>query len=421
MSIHSAKDGLTTWLLGSAREIRTASRFLHEVCSLLNAHGFNLRRVNLLVRTRQPQLEMLVYIWRPINSSRVSVDTSKKVVGVRRDLYSGGEVETVLLAMGHTDEQTYRTSPFHACLEQNTLVRRQLIGADVDLDFPILHDLQALGVTDYFVLPIGLPFPYSGALSLATDAADGFSPDCLECIQALEPLLGLSLAPHVVQQATLSVLAAYIGIDPAHRVMSGAVTIGDAQTLDAVIGFTDLRGFTRLSHMASTEYLLHKLTTFFGAVHACVVERDGEILKFMGDGAMFVFPVKDGDVAMACRTALEAVRALQVVLSDAEALDDTIEDAGYYFATALHHGTVLYGNIGSAERLDFTVVGEAVNLTARLEPMAKRLGQDIVVSREFADACPGKFRLLGRVELAGVGDLVDVLSPVEPTPRGSKS
>ena len=235
-------NAIQQWMFSEGRTLRDASRLMHEFCLQLNAQGLGIRRANLLVRTRQPQLEMLVYIWRPAYSDRVVVDTSNKVVGVRRDLYLGGEVETVLLAMGHTNESTYQASPFHACLTRGESIQCALDQTQDEWDYPILADLHALGATDYFVMPLQLPAPYTGALSVATDNLDGFDTAQLSSLESLEPVIALGFSPHVVHQATLAVLAAYIGIDPAHKVMSGAVRIGDAEELDAVIGFTDLQG-----------------------------------------------------------------------------------------------------------------------------------------------------------------------------------
>jgi len=354
---------------------------------------------------------MLVYIWRPAHAERVAIDSSKKVVGVRRDVYEEGEVETVLLAMGHTDEGMYKKSPFHAALTRDESIRCVVSDDDTEPQFPILHDLARLGVTDYFVMPLGFPAPYTGAFSVATDREDGFDVGHLQMLEAAEPVMSLGFSPHVVHQATLAVLAAYIGIDPAHKVMAGAVRIGDSEELDAVIGFTDLRGFTTFSHVATTERIVQRLTRFFGAVQLTVSDRGGEILKFMGDGAMFVFPVGADGVASACEIALEATRELRMILKNLHTKTPENEQLPYRFTTALHYGRVLYGNIGSVERLDFTVLGNAVNKTARLEPVAKELGEDIVVSKEFAESCPGEFRSLGVVELRGIPNPVEVLAP----------
>ena len=126
------------WFFGAGRACVSASELLHGLCMVLRASGMPVQRANLLVRTRQPQLEMLVYIWRASDSDRVVVDTTQAVVGVRRDRFEGGEVETVLLAMGHADEATWLDSPFHACLVQGAPLRRRLIEPETPRDFPIL-------------------------------------------------------------------------------------------------------------------------------------------------------------------------------------------------------------------------------------------------------------------------------------------
>ena len=231
-------------------------------------------------------------------------------------VFEAAQVETVLLAMGHTNESTWRQSPFHACLDTRTPIRRPLFDTTGARDFPILDDLEALGVTDYFVMPVQLPDPYVGAISIATARPGGFRPEKLRSFQATEPLIALGFAHHVVQQADVAVLAAYIGVDPARRVMAGAVQVGDSLELEAVIGFTDLRGFTRFSSESSSSEVVRKLTTFFSAVHTAVSNHGGEVLKFMGDGAMFVFPISERSKAEACTSAL----AMPVAISTSHAL-----------------------------------------------------------------------------------------------------
>jgi len=400
------------WFFGAGRTCASASELLHGLCMVLRRHGMPVQRANLLVRTRQPQLEMLVYIWRASDSDRVVVDTTQAVVGVRRDRFEGGEVETVLLAMGHADEATWLDSPFHACLEQGAPLRRRLFEPETPRDFPILLDLSRLGMTDYLVMPVALPAPYLGALSVTTDAAGGFSSPAHDDLIAAEPAVALGFAHHVVQQANVAVLAAYIGVDPAHRVLDGAVKIGDSQSIDAVIGFTDLRGFTRFSSSASPEAVLQRLTRFFGAVHRAVSVRGGEILKFMGDGAMFVFPVGEQSLQGACAAALDAMTELRRELAPASEADDGEPADALRFATALHHGSVLYGNIGAVDRLDFTVLGSAVNQTARLETVAKRLDAPVVVSAAFAAATDRDCASRGRHRLPGLADPVEVFVPV---------
>lgn len=400
------------WICGPGRDCGSASALLHGLCTELRRRGVAVQRANLLVRTRQPQLEMLVYIWRSTDSDRVVVDTTQAVVGVRHDRYEGGEVETVLLAMGHGDEATWLQSPFHACLASGEPIRRLLCDPETPRDFPILTDLDQLGMSDYLVVPVGFPAPYIGAVSFVTDAALGFSSETARSLVAAEPHLALGFAHHVVQQANIAVLAAYIGVDPAHRVMAGAVKIGDAQALDAVIGFTDLRGFTRFSGTASPAAVVAKLTRFFGAVHRVVSTRGGEVLKFMGDGAMFVFPVGERSLLESCRAALDAMDELRQDLAGATGAAAEQGADTYRFATALHHGRVLYGNIGAVDRLDFTVLGSAVNQTARLETVAKRLNEPVVVSPAFVEACDRPFASRGLHHLPGLDAPVEVYVPV---------
>jgi adenylate cyclase len=215
-------------------------------------------------------------------------------------------------------------------------------------------------------------------------------------LEAIRPTFALYLRVHSAELATDHLLRVYLGQNAAQRVLDGAFVRGSGERIDAAIWFCDLRGFTAFSDRTPLEDVVCTLDRYFESVATPVVEEGGEVLKFIGDAMLAVFPV-DGDPKQACAAALRAAR---------RALDTTPEvlrSEGLSFGIALHLGSVMYGNLGAAERLDFTVIGPAVNEASRVEGLCKTLGEPLLVTARFAEhTVPGQLRPLGAHALRGV-------------------
>ena len=397
------------WLGNPQRLSNAAPKLLNDLCTLLNDCGLQIGRSNVVLRTLHPQLEMLVYTWRPAASERIAIHSTRRIMGRRMHSMAGGEVEEFLIAHGHGNEAMFQASPFYAVLTSQTPLRIPLRENADDPPFPIVKDLLQLGLTDYTVLYLELPLPYSGCISFASSRPDGFTEIELGVLESLRPLLAMVLTHQVSQQASIAILSTYIGNDPARKVMEGNIRVGDVHRLNAVIGFIDLKDFTKTSNAFEGEVLVGILGTFFNEVHEAVKAHQGEILKFMGDGAMFVFPLLEQSVEEACDAAMSACAMLKqridtINLSDAIAMPID-------YGVGLHVGEVLYGNIGAIERLDFTVIGPAVNLTSRLEGLTRALKTRLVVSTDFADHHPDIFTSAGVFDLKGFEEPVEVFVP----------
>jgi len=177
--------------------------------------------------------------------------------------------------------------------------------------------------------------------------------------------------------------------------------------------FCDLRGFTAMSERLPRKYIINVLNDYFGAVGAATEASGGEILKFIGDAALAIFPVEEEASATdACNRALQAahdaIAGLEVVNQRREAEGKPPLRSSF----GLHVGDVFYGNIGSAGRLDFTVIGPAVNRAARLEKLSADLSVPVLVTSEFAEAASGGFRSVGHHRLKGIEDAVEAFAPV---------
>ena len=266
-----------------------------------------------------------------------------------------------------------------------------------------------------------LGFPWEGGgslLTMATRRAEGFADAEVARLEGLRDALAV-VARLRDRSAFLDILAStYLGRDTARRVLAGAIHRGDGETIPAAIWFSDLRGFTALSERLPLPALLAVLDDAFEAQVAAIEAEGGEVLKFIGDGMLAIFRPGAGSEAAACQRALRAARALAGRVAAVNEGRRGRGEVELRYGVALHFGDVLYGNIGAPSRLDFTVIGPAVNLAARLEGVCGHLGAPVVASAAFAARCPGAVAPAGEFALKGLGEPVAAFLPVEGDPPG---
>ena len=200
-----------------------------------------------------------------------------------------------------------------------------------------------------------------------------------------------------------NLLATYVGKNVGERVLAGRIRRGDTEQIHAAIWLSDMRGFTGLADRLPPQNLVDLLNRYFDCQVPAILDHGGEVLKFMGDGLLAIFAIGAGAVAAkVCAAALDAAHTARANVAALPAIDDG--GAGLRFGLALHVGDVLYGNIGSGNRLDFTCIGPAVNLAARLEKLAGRLGRTILASQEFARCCRQDLVPIGKFAIAGIAE-----------------
>lgn len=315
---------------------------------------------------------------------------------------------------GIENSPTYLTSPIQIAYEQHRDVRRRLHDPSTPRDFPILEELDEMGATDYLV--VALPFRHGvgQAVTLATDQPGGFSDENLALVRAVLPAFSAVAELINLERMSESVLGTYLGRSTGQRVLEGRIRRGDVSRIRAVLMFSDLRSFTELSEALPGETVIELLNEFFETVADPLAAAGGEILKFIGDGLLAILPVdRSGDAGLrtACDTALiaaeTAVSALSVLNARQRHAGKTMLAAGL----ALHVGDVLYGNIGTRDRLDFTVIGPAVNLVSRIEHLCREVDQPIALSAAFAQAVSVPVRSLGRFELKGIAEPQEIFAP----------
>jgi adenylate cyclase len=381
----SAVDDLIAWLVGGCRSAQHNADVLTELCERLTACGVPLARGALFIRTLHPE-----------------------IMG-RRMLWKAGEGTVVSDAkFEYLQDPGYTASPIVRVYETGQGLRRKLGDPGCPNDFVILDELRQQGLTDYVVTPILFG---NGELHVSTwcsAAPGGFTDRAIEILAAIEDPLARIVEARGLQRVAINLLDTYVGGQAGARILAGQIRRGDIEKIRAAIWLSDMRGFTARADRMRPEDLIALLNRYFDCQVPTIRAHGGEVLKFMGDGLLAIFPIDatgvhaaKSDIEIVCRAALAA--ALEVETAIAAADWGGLEVAGTVkFGVALHVGEVLYGNVGSTNRLDFTCIGPAVNLAARIEALSGDIGRTILASAEFAAVCDGAMAPLGSFALKGV-------------------
>jgi len=252
-------------------------------------------------------------------------------------------------------------------------------------------------------------------VTYVTDRIGGFTAQEISDLTRITRRLPLFADLRNHRRIASNILNAYLGPKTGPRVLAGQIRRGAGEEITAVLWSSDLRGFTERSDRLSGKHMIAMLNALFDAQAQAIATHGGEILKFIGDGLLAIFPIEHADkAATAARCALDAatqaVEAARALMHD----PSLVNEPPLEIVVALHIGTAIYGNIGAADRLDFTVIGPAVNLVSRIEAVAKALNLPIVVSDDFARAYGKPLRPLGRHQLRGLATPHDLFSPSPP-------
>jgi adenylate cyclase len=329
-------------------------------------------------------------------------------------------IEPAQFGRGHEYELILQGSPFGQLIRQVEKAgpeedpwqhqRWHLTGDKACLDYPILEDLAAAGATDYFAQVVGFgpngdPSYGTGiGYSFATDLANGFRDEDLVLLRGVLPALSLAMMTHGGHMIASGLLKAYLGADAGRRVHAGAVERGSVESVRAVLWYADIRGFTAIADTMPGLVVIELINAIFEILTAALRPRGGQVLKFLGDGMLAIFPLTGTAQNETCSQALDA--AVEAMLG-IKRLNAERQKSGKPVAAvdlALHLGEVLYGNVGAVDRLDFTVIGPAVNEVARIETLCEPLDRRVLVSAELAAALGGSRSLepLGSHSLRGV-------------------
>lgn len=367
------------WLISEAAGRLDLAGLIDGYCREVIKAGVPLHRVATGVRVNHPQVFARAVLWTPAGGS-----------------------ETTVREQGIQFTATYRDSPVAKLNRGEGPIRRNLEAPAAELEFPVLRELQALGATDYYAQSIPLGGEPLCFISYTTDRKGGFTDREIELLATATQMLGIRIETLAARETTGDLLQIYLGEEAARRVVAGEVRAGTGKPIDAVIWVSDLRGFTAMADRLSPADLIATLDGYFECTAGAVRRNGGEVLKYIGDGILAVFPLDKARAAMAA--AREAFKRLS-------ALNRERAEAGLPLlrtGIALNVGEVIYGNVGTLDRLDFTVIGRAVNETARIEGLTKRLERPLLATALFRD-------LAGECGLQSVGfhALPGLRAPVE--------
>jgi len=382
-----------SWLLTDASHHASTRTLIRDLAALLSDRGMPLLRVTCFVRTLHPQASGSSVVW----------------------LRDRPNPRTVRVLRGMEDTPAFQASPLPLIFQGAAAIRRRLDVPEQALDFPVLADLRELGATDYVAMPLVFSDGMINFMTWATDRPGGFDTEELTVLWELLPALSLRIEVIERRELTRQLLEVYLGRQTGRRVLAGAIARGETASMRAAIWYSDIKDFTVLSDRLPRQEIIDLLNDYFEASVQAVEERGGEILKFLGDGMLAIFPVEGDDRAaadrIACKAAIGAARdTVQLVraLNRRRLKQDrpTVD-----FGIALHLGEVGYGNIGGLERLDFTVIGPAVNLASRIEQLTRNVGVRVLASADFAAATGETLTPMGQHPVKGLQHPVEVFAP----------
>jgi len=314
--------------------------------------------------------------------------------------------------LGHADFRTLLVDPNSPArqLELGAPFVRYRAARGEGLELPDVVVLWQDGFTDFYGLPVFSRGKWIGAITLSTRAPGGFAAEHVALFDEILPALSAALELLIKDLVTAVLLQTYLGRDAGERVFRGQVARGDGETIEAVVWFSDVRGFTRMSAELERSALLRVLNDTFELLVQVIEERGGEVLKFIGDGLLGVFAAGD-DPAGACRAARDAARVFRDELSCLNQRRVGRGQPPIDVGVGLHFGNVTYGNIGAPARLDFTVIGPAVNLASRIEGLCGKLARPVLASEEFVALEGGHWEPCGVYAVKGVEAPIAVACP----------
>ncbi len=388
-STANAIDDVVQWLTNGTRDERFLDNIFAELCVRIQRSGIPLKRSTLHILIQHPQWLGARMLWadgmREAELARVDFDVKE------RSEYIGSPANEI-----HDGATEVREN-----LESDPAHRRK---------HAVYDEMRANGLTDYVAWPMYHTLGKRHIVTFATDRPGGFDNAHIASLQKLLPVLALVSEIRVKNRLARTLLETYVGSHAGELILAGATRRGTGTTVRAAIMICDLRDFTRISDNWPRDDVIDLLNGYFDAMSEPIARHGGEILKFIGDGLLAIFPLSE---PKACANLLHAVSEARRAMA---ALNEKNAEAGgrvpLNYGIGVHVGDVMYGNIGSQTRLDFTVIGPAVNMASRLEALTKQLGKPVLLSGAFADFVKDEFELenVGKHEVRGFNDPIELFA-----------
>jgi adenylate cyclase len=375
------------WLDAGAAPAQGPQDVLKHLCRRLVDLGLPLHRVAVFVRTLHPNVAGRAFIWHQ-----------------PQDL-----VEIVTAEIGITDTEQWLRSPVRVVFTEHIEIRSRIEGRDGPLEYPILDDLRKEGCTDFFAVPMRFTTGEVHGASFVTRRRGGFTDAELEALRGLMAPFSRVAEIYAWRRTARNILEAYLGQQTGEKVLAGKIRRGDGEDIRAVIWFCDLRDSTPIADSMTRAEFLGVLNEFYECILGPVLEHKGEVLRFIGDAALAIFPIPgEGELAERSEASRRAVHAASVAIERMAAFNAK-RSRKLNFGIGLHLGHVLYGNIGTPTRIEFTVIGAAANEAARIEGFCKTLQVPLVLSEPVARHVPDAISL-GRHRLRGVEEPMELFT-----------
>ncbi len=377
-----SSDAVIGWIFAAGRRIESTNKFVHQLAHQLNDHGASIDRLMLSLMTLNPQLVGTSETWLKSTDTTTPINASHGVRSTER----------------------YIGSPLQVIYETHKRVRQRLDNLPENAH-SAYTELAEDGFTDYVALPVlfGEVDQPGAAIIISTKSKGGFSDQDIESFRQIRDYLAPVIEVHALRHISRSLMNTYVGKRTSEKVLAGMIKRGDADIINAALWFSDLRNFTHLTETLPAEQILEMLNEYFEFVSAAVTARGGEILRFIGDAMLIVFPIDDNMCSRtACNAAIDAAIDAQSTLETLNHRRRRHGQPEIEFGVGLNIGEVIYGNVGAPDRLDFTVMGPAVNRTARLESLTKELGCNILFSHKFSELIETTSEFLGHHKMKGI-------------------
>lgn len=373
------------WLLRRAGKIDNPAELTRQIGRNLASAGIPAWRLNVLCWSLHPQYAGVSYLW-------------------KRD---GDTIEASEARHEILNDPRYTNSPLRHVSDGMGGVRQSLTQANAEFSFPIMNELRELGGTDYVAMPLRFSDGRINVLTLATDRPGGFTTADLGVIYECLYVISRYYEVHLLKSNARTLLSTYLGKKTGTRVLGGEIKRGDGEEVDAAILMCDLRGSSRYSEMLPARDYLALLNRYFEAVTEAFESHHGEVLKFVGDAVFAIFP-SESDEKLACRRALDAAL---LATSNVSRIPSGLDGENLVSAIGGAFGRVTYGNVGSPDRLDFTVIGNAANIAARLSDLCKTLNEPILFSPDIANHNTGLLQSRGSHVLRNVARPIETYAP----------
>ena len=386
-------DKVADWLMAQALEDTELATLVHGGCERISAAGVPLARANFSFSVLHPLYRAMGFTWRR--------GEGLEVEGYRH------------LPEGETDR--FLKSPYYYLLSNNMDYMRKRLDVAGPLGFPLLEDLRKAGLVDYLAFSTQFRRGSGQGIlgSWATDQSDGFSESDIAALLRIQTRLAVAARMAVQGSLTKNALTTYLGANAGGRVLDGNIRRGDGETIKAAIVVGDMRNSTMLAEELGRQAYIESLNAFFDSVASAFADAGGEILSFMGDGFLAIFPSGDDPAARkeACEMAFAAALAAfgRMAEVNGERKSQGLVEIGY--GIGLHIGSVMFGNVGLEDRLTFSAFGAAVNEASRLESLTKTLKVPVLASEEFRSRLSSKWQELGPQTMRGVAHKVTVFTP----------